>query len=226
MKIGLLYAMEDELKSLLHPEARLLETAAGVPFYEIAPDLIACAGGIGKVNCAMAAQLLIDRYAPDVILNAGVAGAVEELPVGTVVLVDAFVQHDMDTTAFGDPAGFVSTVNQTVFQTDAQPAARQVLDGLGVEYRVGRVATGDWFAVDGDRARWIRDTFHPMLCEMEGCAAAQVCLRNGVKFLALKSVSDRLFSEKQHDEYFNFPQAMQQLNAIVLPFAKKLQEVL
>lgn len=226
MKIGLLYAMEDELKSLLHPASRLLETVSGVPFYEIAPDLIACAGGIGKVNCAMATQLLIDRYAPDVILNAGVAGAMEALPVGTVVLVESFLQHDVDTTAVGDPVGLVSTVNQTVFRTDAQPAAKQVLDDLGVDYRVGSVATGDWFAVGGSRASWIRDTFHPMLCEMEGCAAAQVCLRSGVKFLALKSVSDRLFSETQQDEYFNFPQAMQRLNAIVLPFAKKLQEVL
>ena len=46
---------------------------------------------------------------------------------------------------------------------------------------------------------------------------AQVCMRNGVAFAALKSVSDRLFSKAQQEEYFNFPEAMKKLNAVVLP---------
>lgn len=39
---------------------------------------------------------------------------------------------------------------------------------------------------------------------MEGGAIAQVCLRNGVRFVSLKSVSDHLFSDNQKEEYFDF----------------------
>lgn len=226
-RIGLIYAMEGELASLLENcDARKLETVAGVHFYDIAPGIIACAGGIGKVNIAMAAQLMLMRYAPDLVFNAGVAGAMEELPIGTLVVAKDFIQHDMDTTAFGDPIGLVSTVNQVEFPCAHTDTVCRLLDDMGVRYLTGRVATGDWFATDCPRSRSIRDTFQPMLCEMEGCAIAQVCLRNGVPFLALKSVSDRLFSEKQQDEYFNFPEAMAKLNEVVLPLAKKLLEVL
>ena len=92
MRIGLLYAMPGEIESLLaDQEAQLLETAAGVPFYRIRPDVIACAGGVSKVNAAMATQLMIDRYHPDLILNAGVAGCFETLPIGTIVLAEAFL---------------------------------------------------------------------------------------------------------------------------------------
>lgn len=225
MKIGLAYAMSGEISSILeHTGAKLLETVCGVPFYEIEEGIIAYAGGVGKVNAAMSAQLFIDRYHPDWIVNAGVAGSFLDLPIGTVVLAKDFIQHDMDTSAFGDPVGMVSTVHKLDFPTDEVERAGAILDKLGVAHEVGRVATGDAFLVKGQRADWIADTFSPTLCEMEGCSVAQVCLRNGVKFTALKSVSDRLCNENSKDEYFNFGEAMANLNRIVLPFAQALRD--
>ena len=94
------------------------------------------------------------------------------------------------------------------------------MDATGVPYRTGWVATGDWFATDTPRSHWIADTFHPLLCEMEGCAVAQVCLRNSVKFMAIKSVSDCLF--EHHDFAFNFPAAMKDLNRVVMAFLTQL----
>ena len=54
MKIALQFAMPSELHAL--PGARELtplETVSGVPIFEIAPDILACAGGVSKVNAAM-----------------------------------------------------------------------------------------------------------------------------------------------------------------------------
>lgn len=223
MKIGMMYAMPGEIESLLasgtHP---LLETAAGVSFYRISADVIACTGGVGKVNIAMATQLMCTRYAPDLIVSVGVAGCFESVPIGTLVLAEGFVQHDVDTTAVGDPIGFVSTVKQVLFPTDDLSRAKAAMDAAGLSYRTGLVATGDWFAVDCARSRWIADTFHPLLCEMEGGAVAQVCLRNGVKCMALKSVSDCLF-EKGQDFSFNFPAAMKDLNRAAMAFISHLE---
>lgn len=118
MKIALQFAMPSELHAL--PGARELaplETVSGVPIFEIAPDILACAGGVSKVNAAMAAELLCLRYGVDLILNAGVAGCFTDLPTGTLVVASEFVQHDVDTTAVGDPIGLVSTVNQVAFPT-------------------------------------------------------------------------------------------------------------
>ena len=76
----------------------------------------------------------------------------------------------------------------------------------------------------GQRAEWIRGTFSPLLTEMEGGAIAQVCLRNGVRFVSVKSVSDHLFSDSQAEEYFDFGQALEALGRAVLPLAKALQK--
>lgn len=217
MTIGLIYAMRGEIESLLTNENALpLQTVAGVSFYQIRENVIACTGGVSKVNAAMATQLLISLYHPDLVVNAGVAGCFEDVPIGTLVLVESFLQHDVDTTAVGDPIGLVSTVNQIEFPTSSPEKARAAMARTGFAYRTGRVATGDWFATDTPRAHWIADTFHPLLADMEGCADAQVCLRNDVPFVSIKSVSDCLFSH--HDFYFNFPTAMKDLNRVVMAF--------
>ena len=225
MKIGLVYAMTGEIESLLTQEnAQPLQTVAGVPFYQIRPDVIACAGGVSKVNAAMAAEIFCLKYGVDLILNAGVAGCATDLPTGSLVVASEFVQHDVDTTAVGDPIGLVSTVNRVDFPTWAPGKCVELLGKLGFYAVTGRVATGDWFAVKGDRAAFIRDTFSPLLVEMEGGAIAQVCLRNNVRFAALKSVSDRLFSDNQAAEYFDFGQALENLGKVVLPLAQALQK--
>ena len=223
MKIGLQFAMPAELYAL--PGAKdwtPFETVSGIPFYEAEPGIIACAGGVSKVNAAMAAEILCLKYGVDLILNAGVAGCFEEVPIGTLVLAEKFVQHDVDTTGVGDPIGLVSTVNRVDFPTADFDRARAAMDKTGYPYRTGTVATGDWFGIPGDRADWVRDTFHPLLCEMEGGAAAQVCYRCGVPFMALKSVSDCLTSK--HDYNFNFPTAMRDLNDAVMALVEHLED--
>lgn len=221
--IGLAYALKGEIRSMLRSaDAKPLETVAGVSVYEIEPGILAYLGGVGKVNAAMSAQLFIDRFHPDWIVNAGVAGSFLDLPIGTIVLAKDFVQHDVDTTAMGDPIGMVSTVDRVDFPTTEPERLSALLTALGTEHQVGRVATGEVFMTKGSRADWVAKTFSPTLCEMEGGAIAQVCLRNGVKFTALKSVSDRLCQENNAEEYFNYGEAMAKLNGVVLPFARAL----
>ena len=100
MKIALQFAMPSEFHAM--PGAKDMEpfeTVSGVPFYRVEPDIIACAGGVSKVNAAMAAEILCLKYGVDLILNAGVAGCLTDLPTGSLVVASEFVQHDVDTTA-------------------------------------------------------------------------------------------------------------------------------
>ena len=225
MKVALQFAMPSELHALPGLKDRQPSAViSGIPIYELAPDLLAACGGVGKVNAAMCAQILCRHYRADLILNSGVAGCLTDLPIGALGLPDDCIQHDVDTTTAGAPIGLVSPVNTVTFPTWDPQRCREILAELGHPTKSGRVASGDWFAVKGHRAAWIRDTFHPVLTEMEGGAIAQVCLRNGTRFVALKSVSDHLFSERQAEEYFDFGEALEALGRVVLPFAQRLAE--
>ena len=47
MLTGLLYAMKGEIESLLPEGAEPEKTVAGVPFYRIRENVVACCGGVG-----------------------------------------------------------------------------------------------------------------------------------------------------------------------------------
>lgn len=208
MKLGILYAMEKEAAGLLRASgATPLESQAGMPLYALPGGHILCVGGVGKVNAAMATQLLFDRFGVEGILNAGCAGALTDLAVGTIVTAGHCVQHDVDTSLAGDPVGLVSTVNVVEFPCVPAPLPASV---------VGTVATGDWFGRDYDRARAVRERYNALVCDMEACAAAQVCLRQAAPCMVVKAVSDHLLVPDQDREYQeNFSAAMAALDAAV-----------
>ena len=202
MHIGLLYAMPSELEGLLRrfPTARPHRTA-GLPCWRLTDHVTACLGGVGKVNAAMAAALLCREYPVELLINAGVAGCFTDLATGTVVVASSCVQHDVDTSLAGDPVGLVSTVQLREFPVYSPADTCARLRAGGLSPVTGVVATGDWFGRDYDRARWIAREFGALVCDMEGCAAAQVGLRLGIPVCVIKAVSDHLFSSAQDKEY-------------------------
>ena len=80
-KIGILCASDDELAPFLpHIQRVRLSRHAMLTFHEgdIGPvQVVALYSGVCKVNAALAAQILIDRYRVDAILSAGTAGGMD-----------------------------------------------------------------------------------------------------------------------------------------------------
>ncbi len=187
-----------------------VENGAGLTLRRLSKDLAVCLCGVGKVNVALGAQYLIDRFAPTELWNAGVTGCLTDLPAGTIVAATACVQHDMET--FGDPPGLIPVLEQVELPCAGADDTLARLAAAGFDPVPGIVASGDWFGRDLKRAQRIRDHFHALVCDMEAAAAAQVCLRNAVPFRCVKVVSDHLFQPSQYEEYqANLPGAVQRL---------------
>lgn len=196
-RIGLVGAMDMEIAPILKimenaqtvfagPFAFLTGEIAGVP-------VIAGRCGIGKVNAAMAVQALLSAYDISLVVHVGVGGSLTEwLGIGDIVVGEDCVQYDVDTTALGDPPGFVSTVNRIAFPCDI-PAAEKILKSaqkMQVKTILGRIATGDRFLTDSEEKRAIVDTFGALTCDQESCAVAQVCWINRIPCAVIRSVSD------------------------------------
>ena len=99
--------------------------------------------GIGKVNAASATQALIFRYQPDIIINIGVAGAVNpDLKVCDVCAVSKSVQYDFDITAIDDvPVGYIQNIKQQYIYTD-----KNIFERLSEKYKAVTVASADRFS--------------------------------------------------------------------------------
>jgi len=229
--IGILCALDKELEMMLEQlEEAEKKKICGYDFSVgrlRGKRVVLCKCGVGKVNAAVCAQTMMMSWPIRLLINSGVAGALRQpLEIGDIVVATDLVQHDVDTTAMGDPIGLVSTVNQTYFRCAEWAvqrllkAAREVTD---VRILSGRIATGDQFITDKDVKERIIRNFHAYACEMEGGAIAQTCFINGVDCAVIRAISDS--SSGQHQmEYAEFmPMAAKNSANVVLKF---LEDVL
>lgn len=139
--------------------------------------------GLGKVNAAIGASLLINDFSADRVVLSGVAGALAEgLHIGDTVMVTDTLYHDLDA---GLLTGYHPSPIDPVFQCD--PALIGLAKALPMHF--GRTVTGDSFIEDEGRAELI-DRFHPLTCDMETAAAAHMCRTLGIPFNAVRAVSD------------------------------------
>lgn len=229
-RVAVIAAMKKEVELLIGKKSPS-SIEAEVEFYDIAggyekpSGFVICICGVGKVNAAMATQLLVERYTPDVILNVGVAGSVHPMKLGTIVVARGFVQHDVDTSAVGDEPGFVSTVNKKFFEAVSPGRYENALFKNGFGYHAGTIATGDWFAEKGVRCSSAISRFRPAAFDMEGGAIAQVCHRNGIPFAAIKSVSDCVTEPNGHEAYeSSMSKACYKLSLATLVVVKEMKE--
>lgn len=149
--------------------------------------------GIGKVFAAICTQTMILEYHPDVIINTGVAGTLTyKLGVLDVAIAENVVQHDMDTSAIGDPKGLISGINVIYINANKEVtnAFETACKGLKCNSYVGTIASGDKFIADKSDKANIKECFNAIACEMEGAAVGQVCYVNNVPFGIIRAISD------------------------------------
>ncbi len=190
MTIAIIVAMDKELQLLL-PMLNDRQEIEGGKYYTgtlAGHKIIATKCGIGKVNAALGAAALIDTYAPDMVINTGVAGGTgaTEHParVLDVVLADEVAYHDVwcgpgtePGTAAGCPARFKCPLSQ-----DTRKA-------LGA--KEGLLASGDIFVDRREDLDRILALYPDAIAvDMESAAIAQTCHMRNVPFVCLRVISD------------------------------------
>lgn len=206
VELGIIAAMEIEATPLIaNMTGTMSETVSGITFTR--GDLkghttVVAVCGIGKVFAALCAQTMILTYAPKRVINTGVAGSLTaKLKIGDLAVAQKVVQHDMDTSAIGDPVGLLSGINEVYLPADADTVSllTAAAKDIGVNTLCGTIASGDQFVSDTAKKAWIADTFGAVACEMEGAAIGQVCYVNRVPFAVVRAISDDASGAAQMD---------------------------
>lgn len=151
--------------------------------------VVACSG-VGTINAALCASLMIRELGAQCIVNTGIAGGMDDrLGVLDVVISKTATFHDADPV-IGEFYPFLQE-----FEADKEliALAERAVAALPVPPRnvlVGRVASGDLFVTETARKEEIRRRMPSLCVEMEGAAIAQAAYMNHVPFLILRTISD------------------------------------
>lgn len=231
MILGIIGAMDEEIENILSLlKIKRTEIKAKMEFWlgELNGNhLVIVRCGIGKVNAAICAQILIDDFKVDKIINVGIAGGTKEnIMPGDIVIAESLVQHDMDTTFFGDEIGQIPRLDVFEIKCDKELVllAKKICDLKNSHSSfVGRVVSGDQFIHECKTLKWLNEKFGALACEMEGASIAQVCYLNNVPFVVIRSISDNAILGIHMDyEKFKFTAIENSTNIIMgmLPLIK------
>lgn len=224
--IGIIGAMDIEIDGLVAKMTNVnTKKISSITFYQgeiSGKSVVVAKCGIGKVFASICAQTMIMEFKPSVIINSGVAGTLtRELGVLDIAIAKNVAQHDMDTSAIGDPVGLISGINLVYIDAnnDVVNALENACKALNYKALSGTVASGDKFVASYEDKNRIATTFGAIACEMEGASIGQTCYVNNVPFGILRAISDGEGAELDYQEFA--PLAAKQSIKIVKKFIEE-----
>ena len=217
MKLAIMAAMPDEVYTIHNAIHFHKKESRGERTYYFARheniDVILVYSRCGKVSASSTATTLIEKYQVDHIIFTGVAGAVNEnLNIGDIVLGEKSYQHDMDArpifprfeiplTGYSiikcndEDIKIASLAIQNFIANIKNYVNADALKKFSIKQpklSIGTIATGDQFIRDPMQHDGLKLANENILAvEMEGAAVAQVCHEYKVRYLIVRTISDR-----------------------------------
>ena len=165
--------------------------------------------GVGKVNAAATATLLVERLGCRALVLCGVAGGlVGHLDVGDLVIADRIVDIDY---------GRITDAGRIVYQPGTLPlpgvepdpgyrmpaglmrAVHERVAAAGIDVAIGTVLSGDAFLASARVRDELATRWSAVAIEMEGAALCGVAERFGIPWLIVRALSDRAGEESVAD---------------------------
>ena len=222
--VAILGAFDEEVaileRQLVNPRAHTIEGIQFLTGTLNEQNVVIARTGVGKVNAAMTAILIIEHFRPNRVIFTGVAGGLNpDLQIGDIVIAQKTAQHDLgrlesteiENTGVRNPIN--GKRNPVFFPAD--PGLLQITETAleGIELNPfqtpqgqrhpriirGTVVTGDVFVASDARKTALHKNLGADAVEMEGAAVAQICWQHNVPCLVIRSLSDNAGANASED---------------------------
>lgn len=171
--------------------------------------------GIGKVNAAVGIAELFHVFSPDLVINTGVAGGIDQsVEVGDIIIGEQCCYHDVwcGEDAWGQVQGLplYFAGNRKIID---------IIKSISVDNtHLGLICTGDQFITEDTGFKEIKRNFPKALAvDMESAAMAHVCYQRNMPFVSIRVISDTPHkATDNHTQYFDFWETAPRLTFDVL----------
>jgi adenosylhomocysteine nucleosidase len=207
--IAILTAIPEEIAAFgAHLVETGRETVAGISIHHGTLDgrpVVLAESGIGKVNGALAATILFDRFRCGGIIFSGVAGGLDPaLAVGDLVIAAEVIQHDYGAMVQGAlevyRAGALPFPQfRGELSLKANPALIAAARTALADAHFGTILTGDSYLGCGQTRERLFSSFTGKAVDMESGAVAQVAEAFGAPWLIIRALSDLAGEDSQLD---------------------------
>ncbi len=184
--IGVVIAMQSEADILLNVmQINRSLTVSGKKVHvgkAYGKDVAVCVCGVGKVNAALGAQLLVSKFDAEKLLNFGVAGGLNKgTKLCQVYQISAAVQFDFDLTQLnGTKIGTLDEYKENYL----------LLNVLKAPFEKKKLGTSDRFNDSIDDYKLLTEELSADIRDMEGAAVVQAAFCAELPVYSVKAISD------------------------------------
>ena len=210
--IGAVIAMQSEAEILLDQMqiSRSL-TVSGKRIYvgkAFGKDIAVCVCGVGKVNGALGAQLLISKFGAEKLINFGVAGGLNDsTKLCQIYQISGAVQFDFDLVQLNGTK--IGTLNE--YQENYL-----MLNLLPLPFEKRKLGTADRFNDSIDDYNLLTKELEADIRDMEGGAIVQAAFAATMPIYSFKAISDVAGSGSTTEQYLaNKDKALANLKAVL-----------
>ena len=178
-------------------------------------DLAVCICGVGKVNAALGAQLLVSKFDAEKLLNFGVAGGLNDsTKLCAVYQISAAIQFDFDLVALnGTKMGTLNEYTENYL----------ALNTLDLPFEKRKLGTADRFNDSVADYKLLTEELTADIRDMEGGAVVQAAYAAQLPVYSLKAISDVAGSGSTTEQYLvNKDKALVNLKAALPLLFEKL----
>ena len=210
--IGVVIAMQSEADILLD-EMQILRSlnVSGKKIHvgkAYGKDVAVCICGVGKVNAALGAQLLVSKFDAEKLLNFGVAGGLnKDTKLCEVYQIGWAVQFDFDLTQLnGTKIGTLDEYEENYL----------ALNKLNAPFPVKRLGTSDRFNDSADDYKLLTAELNADIRDMEGGAIVQGAYLAQLPVYSVKAISDVAGSGSTTEQFLiNKDKALKNLKSVL-----------
>lgn len=155
--------------------------------------------GVGKVYAAIITTLVLKKFKPELVVNVGCAGSLnEDIHVGDVVVATRVA--DWDVVVPGWESSIYS--DKVSFACDGRFAKLARTIKTKAKIKTGYIVSGDEFIYKKSQVKRIKKSFPDALCgEMEGCSIANTCYAFGYNSAIVRSISDETLVNGSYKDF-------------------------
>lgn len=208
--IGAVIAMQSEADILLDQmEIYRSLTVSGKNVHvgkAFGKDVAVCVCGVGKVNAALGAQLLVSKFDAEKLLNFGVAGGLNKsTELCAVYQIGEAVQFDFDLTQLnGGKIGTLDEYEENYLK----------LNLLKADLPLKKLGTSDRFNDSAEDYKLLTSELDADIRDMEGAAIVQAAYAAELPVYSVKAISDVAGSGSTTEQFLaNKDRALQNLKA-------------
>ena len=177
-------------------------------------EVIAVQAGPGKIQCASATQLIIDKFNPNFVFDVGASGSLsDDVNLYDIVCVEHSYEYDVysnkDFQNIPEDLKTSTVLNKVSSKEVLKEFLNWAKENTGAIIKVGNIASGEKNVDNKDIRQKLHNKLDAIACNWETSAVLKTAQLNGIKSFSFRVITDNAGEEMKDNLNANWKKALE-----------------